>query len=171
MMGLLSASSPNAWGFGTSSALPHAAPNTTSATAPAYAAARPAIVVIRCICMIGLDYLDDWSWRGLEARLEPHAEYSRRGLHQESVIEDEGLRAAPVHVRIDAVAVVPPHDVLPGQRDRRRPGAHPGGEARRDVPRNGDLTQTHVVALVGVVQDRRVLPDRIGLERGFAVGA
>src|SRR5215467_13509117 len=160
MIGLLSASSPNAWGFGTSSALPHAAPSTTSAIAPAHAAARPALVVIRCICMVSI--ISGVGGRGLEAGPELNAPHARRGLHQESVVEDEGLRATPVHVRIDAIAVIPPHDVLPGKRDLRRPGLHAVGQAKRQVPRDRELAKTHVVALVVVVQDRGVLPDGVG---------
>src|SRR3954468_8888259 len=108
MMGLLSASSPNAWGFGTSSVLPQAIPDTKSAIAPAYAEARPTVLIVRCMLMIGLVGM---SGRCLEARSDLHTEDSRGRLHQESVVENERLRPPPVHVRIDAVAVVPPPNV------------------------------------------------------------
>jgi hypothetical protein len=47
MMVLLRASSPNAWGFGTSSVLPHAPAATMSAIAPAHTAALPAVLIVR----------------------------------------------------------------------------------------------------------------------------
>src|SRR5687767_8767413 len=114
MMGLLSASSPNACGFGTSRVLPQAVPDRRSAIAPAYAEARPTVLIVRCMLMIGLVGMGG---RGLEARSDLHAEDSRGRLHQEPAVERERARAGPVHVRIDAVAVVPPPNVLTGHRD------------------------------------------------------
>src|SRR5512147_911253 len=111
-----------------------------------------------------------YEWRDrLEARAYLHTEHARRRLHQESVVEPERARARPVHVRIDAVTVVPPPHVLSRQRERRRPGAELAREPRRNVPRDGQLTEPDVVTLVDVVQDGSELLDGVGLEGALAV--
>src|SRR5690349_1148344 len=108
---------------------------------------------------------------GLEPRAYLHAEQARRWLHQESAVERERARARPIHVRIDAVAVIPPPHVLAGKLDRRCARAEAAGERRGDIPRHRELTEPDVVALVDVVQDRSELLDGIGLERALAVRA
>src|SRR5262245_48838576 len=94
-----------------------------------------------------------YGWGRLESRANLHAEHARRRLHQESVVEPERSGARPVHVRIDAVTIVPPPHILSGERERCGARAKLTRETRWHVPRHRQLAKPDVVTLVEEVED------------------
>src|SRR4051794_18245765 len=100
----------------------------------------------------------------LESCPDRHPILPWRRLSEEAVGDAERVTTGPVHVRIDAVAVVPPHHVLTGHRDLRPSEIRPGEEALGNRVRERDLAEADVVARIDGIEQRPVVEDRVSLE-------
>ena len=108
---------------------------------------------------------------GLETGSDLNAELSGRGLRKEAAVLAERAGAVVRHVRINAVAIIPPHQVERRHRDARPSDLEHAAEAFGNLIRCRELANADVVALVEVVDDAGVLRDRVSLERALAIGS
>ena len=106
-----------------------------------------------------------------EPRANLETKLTRGGLREKATIDRERVGAGPIHVRIDAVAAVPPHEILAGERHRGPLGAEPLAQPLRHLPGQRHFAQTDIVSLVKMREDARPLIDRIRLEGPLATRA